>query len=344
LIQITKRFGCCPTALSLPMGSVNFDLEERGRGGFGRVYKGTFRNRVVAVKELWQEGYDHSGEFRRAFCNEAIVWRFLKHPNCIPLYGVYRDGMKTYLVSPWMRQGNLTNYLSLNQNANRESLILDITRGLHYLHSLQPHVAHLDLKPDNILVSDEGRACLTDFGMATTFDTQAYMKPVQRNIGGTLPYMAPELLRDRTKQDIDKINKRACDIYALGCTIYVIYAGKSPFEGVHRDHIPAVVRRGDRPSFDGVNIPPDMRSFTKRLWVDKPLERLTSQQALDWMKIRAFQGVSCPSSELEWKWEVDTEQLGAGGPLYLDVEPDGDPMSSNLLLWPIRSLKQHFFG
>jgi len=64
LIQITKRFGCYPTSLSLPIGSVN-DLEEHARGGFGCVYKGTFRNRVVAVKELLSGSDESSGESRR---------------------------------------------------------------------------------------------------------------------------------------------------------------------------------------------------------------------------------------------------------------------------------------
>jgi len=80
------------------------------------------------------------------------------------------------------------------------------------------------------------------------------------------------------------------------------------------------------------------------LWVSKPLERLTSQQALDWMELRAYElDISSPSLEPEWKWEVETGQLGAGGPLYLDVEPYSDSTSSNLL-WPMRSLKQYLFG
>lgn len=102
-------------------------------------------------------------------------------------------------------------------------------------------MAHRDLKPvrrltdlivnssfthfltkENILVSDRGRACLTDFGLATTFDTQAYMESVQRNICGTWQYMAPELHNANAQQEFDKINKRACDIYALGCTIYFV--------------------------------------------------------------------------------------------------------------------------
>ncbi|KAL4073741.1 kinase-like domain-containing protein [Scleroderma citrinum] len=307
LIKITKNCGYYPADLALPAGSV-IELELKKRGGFGCVYKGSYRNRIVAVKELRQEHSESSAKIQRDFCNEAIVWRYLRHPNCVPFYGVYSDETKMHLVSPWMHHGTLNEYLDKNPNANRMSLILDVIRGLHYLHSLQPHVAHRDLKPENILISNKGRACLADFGLATTFDTQAYLK------SATIQY---------TPQHKREINKRACDIYALGCTIYTVYAGKQPFAGISPSFIPVQVMNGARPNFNGVNIPPAMRSLAEKLWVQPPLERLTSQKALAWMESEAARNgldTCCPPLEAEWKWEVATGKSKANGLLHLNVD------------------------
>lgn len=77
---------------------------------------------------------------------------------------------------------------------------------------------------DNILITSKGRACLADFGLVSAFDTEDHFHtaPSQIVMGGTYNYMAPEIFNADDKEAKRKVNKRACDMYALGCTIYAV--------------------------------------------------------------------------------------------------------------------------
>ncbi|KAF9227105.1 kinase-like protein [Gyrodon lividus] len=133
---------------------------------------------------------------------------------------------------------------------------------------MQPHVAHRDLKPVRfllsplgpqihlstgqyyILITKQGRACLADFGLTSTFDqdTQFRTATDQRVMGGSLNYMAPELHKAANNERKRKVNQRACDMYALGCTIYAAYTGSSPFNGDSVLDVAIKVTCGQRPS------------------------------------------------------------------------------------------------
>ncbi|KIJ06619.1 hypothetical protein PAXINDRAFT_91731, partial [Paxillus involutus ATCC 200175] len=318
VVTLSKETSYCPTSLYLSEGAVK-DLTSQDRGGFGVVYAGKFGSRMVAVKVLKQESYKDPNDFNKSLCKEAIVWRHLRHPNCLPFYGVYRipgrTSHDTALVSPWMHHGNLRKYLQFNPNANRTMLTLDVVRGLHYLHSMQPHVAHRDLKPDNVLVTEQGRACLADFGFTSTFDQgpQFHTAPGQLMMGGTMRYMAPELHEAVNEEARRQVNKRACDMYAFGCTIYATYTGKDPFHGLTQVQIISHLARDERPSFPEDVISPEMWSFVENLWSSDPFERLTAEKALAWMEHKAAgEGIdtSAPTFEKEWEWKACNESRG----------------------------------
>lgn len=77
---------------------------------------------------------------------------------------------------------------------------------------------------DNILITSKGNACLADFGLVSTFDTadHPHTPPSQVDFGGTWNYMAPEMFSAKGREERQQVNKRACDMYALGCTIYAV--------------------------------------------------------------------------------------------------------------------------
>ncbi|KAF9241776.1 kinase-like domain-containing protein [Melanogaster broomeanus] len=324
-VKLSKKTGYCPTSLYLSEGSVEI-ISVQNQGGFGVVHQGRFGSCTVAVKELKRDAFKSAYDFQKNICKEAIVWRHLRHPNCLPFYGIYnipgRMPQVTALVSPWMQQGTLRGYLESNPHANRTMLILDVVRGLNYLHSMQPHVAHRDLKPDNIFITRAGRACLADFGLVSTFDADTQFRTAtnQLAMGGTRCYMAPELHAAETEEQKRKVNKRACDMYALGCTIYAAYTGRNPFDGVRPDAIPAEVREGRRPEFPpNGTITPDMWSFIENLWSGEPFERLPAQKAVAWMVHKAAEeGIDTALSafEKEWEWKA----MISGGPLCVSLD------------------------
>ncbi|KIJ07478.1 hypothetical protein PAXINDRAFT_19338 [Paxillus involutus ATCC 200175] len=122
--------------------------------------------------------------------------------------------------------------------------------------------------------------------------------------------MAPELHKAVNNATRHSVNKRACDMYALGCTIYAAYTGRDPFHVM----TPQQVIQGERPDFPKDVISPDMWSFVENLWSSNPSERLTAKKALAWMKHKAASegmDISLPTFEKEWEWKPCNDH---GGP------------------------------
>ncbi|KAF5349262.1 hypothetical protein D9756_009439 [Leucocoprinus leucothites] len=178
----------------------------------------------------------HINTAMRVFLKEAVLWKQLQHPNLLPFYGVYRlDDQygRICLVSPWMENGTVVEYLHCNPNVDRLLLIRDTVRGLSFLH--EKKIVHGDLKGANILVTVTGRACLADFGLATLNDVEAIKFALIESSGhrgGTPRWEAPELLDD-TEEIIHRTP--ASDMYAFGCVCYEIITGRVPFYELAND-------------------------------------------------------------------------------------------------------------
>ncbi|KAH7905039.1 kinase-like domain-containing protein [Hygrophoropsis aurantiaca] len=144
------------------------------------------------------------------------------------VFAITEPAVRLGLVSPWMKNGNLTQYLAKTSQIDRLSLVSDIAFGIDYLHSFDPQVIHGDLKGPNILITDDHRACVADFGLCLLAQNSALQVTMtsSSNDGGSLFWMAPELLGD----DEDGGYKNcATDIYAFGCVCYEIFNGRPPF-------------------------------------------------------------------------------------------------------------------
>ncbi|KAF9646909.1 kinase-like protein [Thelephora ganbajun] len=160
------------------------------------------------------------------FCKEVVIWKTLHHPNVLPLIGVTMTEKQFVMVSEWMENGNINMYVKAHTNVNRLELLGDVTTGLIYLH--HQGVVHGDLKGANILINNDGHACVADFSLLTVIsDQQTFLSTCIG--GGTTPWMSPELL------DPESFGLKKCrltkesDCYALGMVIYEILSGKAPF-------------------------------------------------------------------------------------------------------------------
>ncbi|KAG8911055.1 hypothetical protein FRC01_005949, partial [Tulasnella sp. 417] len=203
------------------------DVEDKvqfSSGGYGDVFKATLkgagfsRNRLVAVKDLRSAG-DDLNRIRLAIhlARELRVWANLKHQNVLELLGFYLNPQMTVarLISPFMANGNIMNYLTKIQppDSLRIKLLTDALRGLLYLHSSSPPVCHADIKPENVLITDQVAAVLCDFGLARFVDGQRSGLTTTETIKGSLRYMSPELL------DGDPVHTLQSDIWAFGCLV-----------------------------------------------------------------------------------------------------------------------------
>ncbi|KAF7978722.1 hypothetical protein HWV62_45011 [Athelia sp. TMB] len=239
LIKLSRLSGLYPQSL------VRNDIQISGadpvaRGAHGEVWMGTKEDGGrVAVKVLRIFSSADTTKLLKKFSFEAVTWRQLSHPNVLEFYGIHHlkgNRLRVCLVSPWMENGNVVQYLKAVPNADRPALILDVARGLEYLHTSKPNIIHGDIKGLNILVRQSGRACLADFGLASVDDPSSAAlshSSQSSNIQtGTLRWQAPELLLDSDPERRTRTSL-ATDIYSFACACYEIFSGNIPFHDLN---------------------------------------------------------------------------------------------------------------
>ncbi|KAJ7215142.1 kinase-like domain-containing protein [Mycena rebaudengoi] len=207
------------------------ELEVQGwvaSGGFSDVWKGCMDGQAIAIKRprisLWE-----MKKFLQTWSREIVLWSQLSHPNVLPLYGIYHMqdlyDSPICMVSPWMSNGNILQFLQVDNNVNHSSLLLDIATGLEYIHAQS--IIHGDLKGANILITPLRRACITDFGLSTITASQIPMTTTSGSAyaGGTLAWQAPEVI----SPDNPTKNTPESDVYSFACVCYEVFTGKPPF-------------------------------------------------------------------------------------------------------------------
>ncbi|KAF9817368.1 hypothetical protein IEO21_03509 [Rhodonia placenta] len=267
----------CIKSRSLPASCIvsSGKLEKKGKhavaaGGFSDVWLGHYDGQDVALKVF--RTYESSS----GFCNEAIQWRRLHHPNVTPFIGIDTTLFPLCILSPWMPNGNVTAYLKTNPTADRFDLLIDIAHGLGYLHRMG--MVHGDLKGANILIDSDGHARLSDFGLTSViYDGDTVNTVTTTSIAhGSTRWMAPELLNPESIGESRSRPSRRSDIYSFAMVMYEVLAGRLPFEECRRD--PAVIYQvvvlQNRPKRPPVNdLSDDIWALMEACWNMDPGQR-----------------------------------------------------------------------
>ncbi|KAJ6566670.1 kinase-like domain-containing protein [Mycena capillaripes] len=249
--KISEARDQLPTSLFI-IGVHDPDEHPTFAGGFADLYRASYDGKRVALKRIRTFTAYSTNPKRMQFCKEALVWQGLRHFSIIPFLGIDRHTFPSSfcMVSPWMKHGTILKYLNDRGREEMHRLILDIAQGLDYLHSVK--VVHGDLRGNNILISDEYRACLSDFGLATTIregdaDTTAGALASSFNRAGSLRWFAPELITPEQFGCERFVRTRATDVCAFGCVCLELETGAPPFAEV--PDVPAMfkVLAGERP-------------------------------------------------------------------------------------------------
>ncbi|KAI9112257.1 hypothetical protein K1719_016780 [Acacia pycnantha] len=206
------------------------DKELLGRGGFGRVYKGTMPTSKleVAVKKVSHE----SCQGMREFVAEIVSIGRFRHRNLVPLLGYCRRKGELILVYDFMPNGSLDKYLhnqpSVTLNwTQRFNIIKGVASGLCYLHEeCEKVVIHRDIKASNVLLDSELNGRLGDFGLARLYDHDS--DPQTTHVVGTLGYLAPEHTRT------GRATTRS-DVFAFGAFLLEVACGRRPIEQVNEE-------------------------------------------------------------------------------------------------------------
>ncbi|KAF9511984.1 hypothetical protein BS47DRAFT_1318665 [Hydnum rufescens UP504] len=209
------------------------------RGGYGAVFKGSWKSRPIALKLLGPN--DRPETAHKRFKGEIDIWRKLRHENVLPFFGHYvGDYGAMYMISPWCQQGDINNYLLMFPETDREMLVLQLLHGLEYLH--QSGVIHGDLRGANILISNDHEVWIADFGLSKHLD-QSPTSTVNR---GNVRWMAPELLEQEIPRGDLTPYTEATDIYSFAMTTIEIYTGLPPFPHLRHDVAAACHAEGDQ--------------------------------------------------------------------------------------------------
>ncbi|KAL9240094.1 hypothetical protein vseg_014352 [Gypsophila vaccaria] len=236
-----------------------------GRGGFGVVYKGELHDGTkIAVKRMESGAMGTKG--LKEFQAEIGVLTKVRHRHLVALLGSCVNGNERLLVYEYMPKGHLGQHLFEWQEHNyppltwkqRVTIALDVGRGVEYLHSLaQTSFIHRDLKPSNILLGDNMRAKVADFGLVKNAPDGKYS--VETRLAGTFGYLAPEYAV--TGRVTTKI-----DVYAFGVILMELITGRKALDETmpdERSHLVTWFRRilinkeNIRKSIDGVLDPDD---------------------------------------------------------------------------------------
>jgi eukaryotic-like serine/threonine-protein kinase len=250
-------------------------LELVGSGGMSSVWRSHDRllDRVVAIKIL-HEQFTADAEYVERFRREARAVARLSHPNIVTVIDRGEDGGRQFIVFEYIEGENLKDAI---ERAGRLSvrdaltLTLQMARALAFAHDRG--LVHRDVKPQNVLLTEDGRAKMTDFGIARSIDVDGVT--VTGTVLGTSEYIAPEQAQGRR---VDALT----DVYSLGVVLYELLTGTVPFRGenfvaIALRHVneppPSVLER--RP-----DVPPRVATAVDRAMAKRPEERFQSMGEL----------------------------------------------------------------
>ncbi len=197
-------------------------LEQIGSGGMSVVYKAKCHklNRQVAIKVLKEE-FCNDSNFVSKFKMEAQAAAGLAHPNIVNIYDVVDEGKLHYIVMELIEGITLKTYIARKGRLEvKESIgiAIQVAQGIAAAH--EQHIIHRDIKPQNMLVSMDGKVKVADFGIARAVSAQTMTSSAM----GSVHYISPEQARG-------SLSDERSDIYSLGVTMYEMVTGRVPFDG-----------------------------------------------------------------------------------------------------------------
>ena len=243
-------------------------LAQVASGGMAVVYKAhdITLNRVVAVKILRENFAEDSG-FRARFQSEAQAAANLAHPNIVTVYDYGQDGTRSYIVMEFVEGRDLKSVIRAEAPLPMDraiDLMAQACAALGYAH--RAGLVHCDVKPQNLIVTPDGRLKVTDFGIARAI-SQSLPQNVE-TVWGTPHYFSPEQAAGETPTP-------ASDVYSLGVVMYEMLAGRLPFEADNHTDLAMQHLQDEPPPLTALNpaVPIQIEQIINRVMAKDPAAR-----------------------------------------------------------------------
>eukprot|EP00794_Sanderia_malayensis_P019905 gene19905-21849_t len=260
---------------------------EIGRGGFGTVSKGRWRNADIAIKRLHEHVIE---EDIKPFITETIN---LPHHNIVQFYGVCILRPNLCIITEYMEGGSVAHIIHREGRVlsweKRMKWSIDAAKGMTYLHGQSPPILHRDLKSDNLLVDENGLVKISDFGAVKLLEPiyarhqhqEQNSKKNENNHAeannseehascdtlwaGTLRWAAPEVIRKKGEKKNIKYTP-ACDVHSFAMTVWELVSNRRPYYDLTWDHeVMEAIKNGIRPDFPD-NTPRSVKNFISSCW------------------------------------------------------------------------------
>ena len=243
-------------------------LEVVGRGGMGVVYKAVQLSlqREVALKVLARK-LSTDKNFRDLFINEARAAAQLVHPNVVQVYDAGTEGDVTYFSMEYIGQGSVEEILARDKELAWEEAILMVLEAAHGLEYAEgKSIVHRDIKPDNLMLNDDGRIKIADLGLAKRGEGGP-----DQGIIGTPHFIPPE-------QALGKNVDTRADIYSLGCTFFRMITGTTVFTGKTAKEIVLKHIKEPAPAASSLNssVPDELDAVIAKMLAKDPDKRFDS--------------------------------------------------------------------
>ncbi|KAF9649128.1 kinase-like protein [Thelephora ganbajun] len=283
--------------------------------GFTDIWKGYYHGDLVCIKTIRTRSMAHLEKIKsvhdssispelnslhytshQIFYHEVEGCKHFSHPNVLPVLQVSETLFPLCTMSPWMPDGNILQYTQKNPSANRLMLLAEVCNGLSYLHGQD--ISHGCIAPGNILITQDGRACLGDFGISGTFGDPSFV----RFKLGTARYMALE-----QANLLNSSFSKKSDIYSLAMTSFTVLTGVLPYDGVHGHYSLGLrIRSGERPSrptnSDSTRwLQDSVWGMITTCWSEDPNQRWEVSAMYDLFSMLSLQEVQKVKSDLRYQ-------------------------------------------
>lgn len=274
-------------------------LEVIGVGGMAVVYKAydNIDDRTVAVKILKDE-FLASDEFRRRFKNESKAIAVLSHPNIVKVYDVSYGDKLQYIVMEYVEGITLKEYIEQQGAISWKETVHFTTQILRALqHAHDKGIVHRDIKPQNIMLLENGTIKVTDFGIARF--SRSETRTMTDTAIGSVHYISPEQARGDITDD-------KSDLYSVGVVMYEMLTGQLPFQSDNSVSVAIMQLQTDpvKPREINSSIPEGLEQITMRAMQKSPRDRYqtAAEMILDLEEFKRN-----PSVRFDYSYFVDTE-------------------------------------
>ncbi|CAF3712933.1 unnamed protein product [Rotaria socialis] len=245
---------------------VKVDYAERlGKGNFGEVFRGEYRNHKYAIKILRSKKADENSRDRDRFVNEALILKRYTHPRIVKFIGIVASCEPLMIVMELAKRGSLSSYVKANDfNVSQlTKMCRDIAKGMAYLES--NHVIHRDLAARNCLVDKDGRVKVGDFGLSRClYDDEVYFNQITEF---PVRWWASEVLQR-------KPYTTKSDVWSYGITIWEVFSkAEVPYNDISANYLVMdAVKAGKRLEKPG-KCPTNIYEIMYKCWLENPKER-----------------------------------------------------------------------